>query len=350
MALKYKARDAFKKISEDDRKEIKWLFERVNKDELKARSLTLIGETATKEFLRLFYASPDKRRELKKLRSLLVTTLRPFTGYSAAGSFFARFKRELSWAAGAIKRKRGKKMLKPCRRVSPAGGCAIAFLGCDGAGKSTTIDYVKHELSKKLDVVSIYLGSGDGPGSLLRTPMKLVAKKVGGKGVGHAVEKEYAEGKKVSFKAKMYSFAKVIWAMTLAREKAKKLKEITKARNNGMIVLIDRYPQTDFAGFSDGPLLSRYLKNGKGFLYRKAVKELKIYESAKLNPPDLVIKLTVPTDVAISRKPEMTAEEIENKKKAVLATNVSPRQAIIDTSVDKNVSFGNVMSEIWKIV
>ena len=350
IAMKLRFRDTFRNVSEDDLKETRYLLERVDKESLRSRSIVLIGEKATEEFLRLVGADIKKKRQFKKLKKALKKQLSAFTGYSAFGSFATRLKREIFWASGALKRKKGKKSLKPSRRVSPSGGCVVAFLGSDGAGKSTTIDYVRKEFSKKLDVLSVYLGSGDGSSSLIRKPMKLVAKKVGGKGVGHAVEKEYEEGKKLSFKAKIYSFAKVIWAMTLAKEKKKKLKEITKARNNGMLVLTDRYPQTDFPGFSDGPLLSKYLKNGKGRLYRKAKKEWEIYESAKINPPDLVIKLTVPTEIAIARKPEMTPEEIENKKKAVLAMDISAFSATIDTSVDKIESFGKVMNEIWKVI
>ena len=117
-----------------------------------------------------------------------------------------------------------------------------------------------------------------------------------------------------------------------------------------MLVLIDRYPQTEIAGYSDGPLLTRYLEKGHGFLYRMAKKELAIYQSAYTNPPDLTLKLMVPTEVAIARKPEMTAEEIDNKKAAVIAMNPSRNSVVVDTSVDMTESFGNVMNEIWKLI
>ena len=106
---------------------------------------------------------------------------------------------------------------------------------------------------------TVYFGSGDGSSSLLRKPMKMVAQRVGGKGVGHAVEKEYKDKKKkVSFKSRVYSLCKIIWAVTLASEKKGKFRDMAKARNNGMLVLTDRYPQTNMPGCSDGPLLHRY--------------------------------------------------------------------------------------------
>ena len=71
--------------------------------------------------------------------------------------------------------------------------------------------------------------------------------------------------------------------------------------------------------------------------------------SSTVNPPDLTIKLIVPAEIAIKRKPEMTVEEIENKTAAVMAVNVS-RNEIIDTSYPKEETLGNIMQLIWDII
>ena len=199
--------------------------------------------------------------------------------------------------------------------------------------------------------MTIYFGSGDGSSSLLRKPMKVIAKKIGGKGIGHSIDKEYAEKdtKRVSLKARLYSFAKIVWAVTLACEKKKKLKKMTKARNAGLLVLTDRYPQTEYAGFSDGPLLQRYA-TGTGIFKKISDWEYRIYRSAYINPPDLTIKLMVPAEIAISRKPEMTIEEIENKKRAVMAMKISEYSTVVDTSKNMKETFGEVMDAIWKII
>lgn len=353
-SMKLRWRDYGHKIGKDDLVELKWLLERVDKDKFCEHTYQCLDNIAAKEVIRLTSEELTKKNQLNHLHKLLLKELSAYTGYSKVSSWWLRSKREVFWLIGAINRKLNLGSNKPNRRLSPSGGCVVAFLGCDGAGKSTTIKYVKKEFGKKIDVKTIYLGSGDGSSSLLRKPMKVIARKVGGKGVGHAVEKEYADHKenkkKISLKARLYSIAKVIWADTLANEKRKKLKEITKARNNGMLVLVDRYPQTEISGYSDGPLLSKYLANKSGFLFRKAKKELNIYKSAYINPPDLTLKLMVPTEIAIARKPEMTAEEINNKKDAVMRMNPSKKSVVIDTSVEITESLGNVMSEIWKII
>lgn len=349
MAMKLRWRDSGRGIGKDDRKEMTWLLGRIDKLSIGDRAKLFVGENAATEIARLVNGEElTKKSQLKKLRKLLLKELEFFSGYSVIGSRWMRHKREWFWLVGGIKRRRGINSFVANRRVSPNGGNVIAFLGCDGAGKSTTLEYIKKELNKKLDVCTIYFGSGDGSSSLLRKPMKMVAKKVGGKGLGHSVEKEYTEKKKVTLKSKLYSFAKVIWAVTLAKEKKTKIKKQTKARNNGLIVLTDRYPQTLYAGCSDGPLLSKY--EGKGFMGKIASWEHRIYASASINPPDLTVKLIVPTEVAIERKPEMTAEEIETKKKIVMGLNLSNNTLVVDTSRPFEETKAEIMEAIWRIL
>ena len=324
IALKLRWRDLSRSLGKDDQIEIAWLRERIDKDKVEVAAGRMVGENSKGIIQKLYDSDPKKKSQFLGLQKALRKELKPYTSYSRFGSWFTRTKREIFWLYGGVKRRLGWSNYSANRRVSPSGGLVVAILGCDGAGKSTTLSYIKREFNKKLDVVSIYFGSGDGSSSLLRKPMKLVARRVGGKGVGHAVEKEYAENKKVSLKSRLYSAAKVLWAVTLAKEKKTKQRQMVKARNNGLLVLTDRYPQSNMPGASDGPLLSRY-QEGHGLLKRISDWEHKIYESFSVNPPDLTIKLMVPTDVAIARKPEMTAEEIENKKSIVMGMNMAKR-------------------------
>ena len=349
-AMKLRWRDFGKKVGKDDKVEYNWLLERIDKDSLKRHAENMVGEKESEMVLELCGGNLKKKSQLRPLYRHLKETLKSFTGYSCFGSRLMRTKRELFWLIGGVKRRMGWNSSKPYRRVSPSGGSVVVFLGCDGAGKSTSLDYVRKEIGKKIDVKTIYLGSGDGSSSLLRKPMKLVAKRVGGKGLGHSVEKEYQEKKSVSLKSRLYSFAKILWAVTLAKEKKSKLREMTKARNSGMLVLVDRYPQTINPGYSDGPLLTRYLKNKGGLLKRIARWEYNIYDAAAKNMPDLMLKLMVPTEVAIARKPEMTAEEIDNKKAAVRAMNAGLRCVEVDTSCPMIESLSKIMAEIWAII
>ena len=350
LALKKRLRDWGRKVGSDDRIEYEWLIGRVDFSKVREHAVYIVGEKAADIICHLCKDGLRKKDQLNALTSVLRKELKCFTGYSGFGSRYARTKREIHWLFGGVSRRMGLNPSKASRRVSPSGGSVVVFLGCDGAGKSTSLAYVKKEFNKKIDVKTCYLGSGDGSSSLLRKPMKLVAKRVGGKGLGHSVDKEYCEKKHVSLKSRLYSVAKIIWAVTLAIEKKGKLRDITKARTNGMLVVVDRYPQTLMSGFSDGPLLSRYLTHG-GWLTKKIARwEYGIYDDAQRNMPDLILKLMVPTEVAIARKPEMTAEEIDNKKAAVRSMNFALRSVEIDTDQEMAVSLSQIMKEIWQII
>lgn len=350
MALKKRWRDIGRKIGKDDIVEYQWLLERCKRDKVMQNASQMIGRKGAEQLMSLCDGNLTKRSQLNRLTTYLRKELKCYTEYSYWGARYMRTEREIFWLIGGVKRRFNLNTCKPYRRVLPAGGCVVVFLGCDGAGKSTSLAYVKKELGKKLDVKTVYLGSGDGSSSLLRKPMKLVAKRMGGKGLGHSVEKEYKEKKKVSLRSRLYSCAKILWAVTLASEKKSKLKEMTKARNNGIIVLVDRYPQTVNPGYNDGPLLTRYLANKGGLCKRIAQWEYKIYEAAAKNMPDLMLKLMVPTEVAIERKPEMTVDEIDSKKAAVMAMNSTLRSVEVDTSCAMNESLSKIMTEIWQII
>ena len=163
MSMKLRWRDCGRGIGKDDRKEMAWLLERADKTAIENRAKLLVGEKAVSEIVRLTDGKKlAKKAQLKKLRKFLLKELKLYTGYSAFGSWWMRHKREWFWLMGGIKRRRGINSFVANRRVSPNGGNVIAFLGCDGAGKSTTLAYIKKELNKKLDVATIYFGSGDG--------------------------------------------------------------------------------------------------------------------------------------------------------------------------------------------
>ena len=350
IALKYLWRDRFRKLSGDDLDEIEWLRERTDREDICSAADRLIDEQSKREILSLYDSKLERKAQMIPLRRLLRKELKGYTGYNRISSWFARSTREFFWLCGGIKRRLCPSNCSAYRRVSPSGGRLVAIVGCDGAGKSTLVSHIAREFGKKIDVAVFYLGSGKGSSSLLRRPMKLVAERIGGRGVGRRVAEEYRERKSVSLKSRLFSAAKVLWAVALAQEKKRKQRMMVKARNNGLLVLTDRYPQSDYPGASDGPLLSRYRDNDHGLLKQIAEWEQGVYERFSRNTPDLAIKLTVPTETAIARKSEMSAEEIENKKRIVMGIEISERTVIIDTSRPLDIALGEAMKAIWEVL
>lgn len=349
IALKLRWRDINKKLTTDDILEIEWLRKRTTNEEVIKIAKEYLSKEVIKELYEIMNNSLVNYNKFFKLQKVLRKDLKNFTGYTRISSFFIRTKREFFWLFGGIKRRLNIDSVNPSRRVCPNGGVVITLLGCDGAGKSTTLINIKKEFNKKIDVYCEYLGSGDGKCSIVRKPMKLIAQKVGGKGLGASIDNKSDIEHKKTLKSYLYNICKIIWAITLAYEKRKKYRNIVKARNNGMLVLVDRYPQIEFPDFSDGPLLNKYL-NSKGILKKISIWEFNIYKSFYKNPPDLLIKLIVPTELAIQRKPEMTDIEIKNKTQAIISMNFNTKEKIIDTSKEILETKKEVMSNIWDCI
>jgi hypothetical protein len=73
----------------------------------------------------------------------------------------------------------------------------------------------------------------------------------------------------------------------------------------------DRIPQSQFPGMNDGPRLTAWLDSPSRLRRWAARREREAFRLSALVPPDLVIKLHVPPEVALRRKPETPREQVE---------------------------------------
>ena len=192
----------------------------------------------------------------------------------------------------------------------------IAFVGSDGSGKSTLAQGIVEWLSDKIDVLPVYFGSGQGPGSVLRWPLQLAAGFVHrlGKARPEAQAAPDANGKAARRRKPAWEVVgRVLWALTLSHEKRRKLRRAWAGHEQGMIVVCDRFPQNQVAGYMDGPLLTHW-RDHRFRLFRALARwERAPYEWADLHPPDLVIRLNVSPQIALRRKPEMSWPEVSRR-------------------------------------
>ena len=235
------------------------------------------------------------------------------------------------------------------RRGLPKGGRIIVFVGVDGAGKSTILAETFHRFSWKIDTYRMYFGSGDGESSLLRTPLRLIARRRT-KRRGDYTATSQADRERSTSTKKM-RIAKVIWAILLASEKKKKFILAQKAREKGLLVLCDRYPQTSFPGLNDGPLLDNWSKDPSSIKRAIAAWEHRIYSLSGLIVPDLVIRLVIPVGTALERKKD-TPEYIIRKKADVIGALDFAGAPITDIHTDSALehSLTECSSAIWKAI
>lgn len=133
LALKVRYRDLFNNIGNDEIKELNWLLERINNEKLSERLHVFLNDEVGYEIEKYIRKTPRKMRSLLRVQRILRHQLESYTSYSKITSFFARERREFAWLIGAVLRHGGFNPTKPSRRVSPSGGCAVAFVGSDGA-------------------------------------------------------------------------------------------------------------------------------------------------------------------------------------------------------------------------
>ncbi len=141
---------------------------------------------------------------------------------------------------------------------------------------------------------------------------------------------------------------RAVWALVLAFEKRSKIRSSVKARNRGMIVVCDRYPQIQSMGFNDGPLLSEWLESPSGLRRRLARWEFETYQQLTLTAPDLVVKMDVTPEVAYRRKTDTPAGEVERRRIAVQKVDYGPRSEVLE--VDATRPLAEVLLEVKKAI
>lgn len=326
-------------------REYRWLQERVDLAELRRITEEQLGAPAGEMIVELA-EKPPSLRQLRAFKACLAPTLARWSSYGALEAPPTRMVRELLWLLSGLNR-RHFRLSWSLRRANPTGGRIIAVLGPDGSGKSTIVQTLDKWLSWKLDVYPVYFGSGDGSASLLRLPLKLM------KTVLSRSKRDRADAPTESGALgleRRVSWARAVWAIVLAWEKRAKLRRAVRARNRGMIVLCDRYPQTQVLGFNDGPLLAPWLESSSRLFRWLGRWEREQYERVLSCSPDLMIKLDVPSEVAIARKPEISVAESERKREALgkIRYHATCQEVVIDSTQPLGTVLLQVKTAVWK--
>jgi hypothetical protein len=297
--------------------------------------------------------SPCNRRTIPRLRRKLARQLAEFKTYGPVESFVRARLRELASVIESVN-KRHLKWAFPWARTTSRSGAIICILGADGSGKSTLTSEVVRWLTGQLGVIRIYMGSGDGQSSILRLPLKLLRRAMPERFIRKKRDHERTAKSGMERKTQgsfLLRMGLLAWGVVLAREKKGKLIEARRAANLGVIVVTDRYPQFEIFDFNDGPLMQDFGASRFPWLRAIARWELGIYQLAEQIRPDLVIKLMVSPETAISRKPEMHYDEIVRRNKAVekLSFPVGTRVEIISADLPLNEVIERAKKAVWEV-
>jgi thymidylate kinase len=183
----------------------------------------------------------------------------------------------------------------------------IAIIGCDGSGRSTVSEEILVWARGYGPARAAHLGKQQGNTGrwFARLPLagKWFERFIGGKaGTVHS--------SRARNKAPDIIPAIVMHAFTLRR--VRQFRRMLALRQQGLIVIADRYPQLDFPSAFDGPDMSVDAQ-GNRFVSWLAQREQTAFEWMTSYRPDLVIRLNVDLDTAFARKPDHRREALKRK-------------------------------------
>lgn len=221
-------------------------------------------------------------------------------------------------------------------KKTPTSGLMVAFLGQDGAGKSTVSNDVVNWLTWKLDAKKFYLGSGEHYKSWQKT---LRAKVNGNSAIQKAIK----------------NYLTISDFNNISKVTYKKIKRAVKYTQKGGIAVFDRYPQMQFVGINDGPKIRARMRDNKlspwlnKVVLHYALKEEESIRKAVTTQPDLVFKLILPPEESIRRKPGEDFENIEMKHD-IINKLTFPNSEVITVRADQeyNDEIVLIRNTIWR--
>lgn len=209
------------------------------------------------------------------------------------------------------------------------GGLSIAFVGADGSGKSSTVSNIENWLGWKLWVRTAYMG---------------IPKNISWKVLDYLIKVT----KKLNF-GFLKNILDIIRSLFAAKSRYKNYVKFEMKKNQGAIVLFDRYPMNEFWSMEkpmDGPRLVGHKKWD--------IVEKNIYD--KIDKPDYVIILKVSVDDALERKNKKNTEldELKITKKIegvekLIKKNME-RHIVIDTSNGQRETLLEIKRHLWRLI
>jgi thymidylate kinase len=284
---------------DDVQKEIKWLLEpeAIEKSGKLLQSwLPAIDKDLFSECVRaLQSAEPLFRRIQLGLR--LRRQLRPYRRHSAVAAWLVTVYKFFTMFLRRITRSQKGMILRN-------GGGIIAFVGSEATGKSTLISEMRGWLGKHFFVKQIHVGK---PKSTILSflpniflPLFRSIFPASRTTKVSTVIPDHKPAKKEGKTQAGFPFLFMVRSVFLAYDRFSLLTRAFRQAANGAIILCDRYP-SETIGAPDSPQLSEMAAANNGFSFRRLLAQLESRMYRKMPTPDLIIYLSAPLEVTVSR-------------------------------------------------
>ncbi|SKC18976.1 Thymidylate kinase [Kosakonia radicincitans] len=219
----------------------------------------------------------------------------------------------------------------------------VAIVGSDGTGKSTLVRDLVKVLQKQWKTEKRYLGliSGEDGDKIKKLPL-----------LGVWLERRLAaksdKTQRMSNKAPALWAALIMYGFSLWR--TANLRKVQQLAQSGVLVISDRFPQAEISGFYyDGPGIG--IERATGWLSKLLAKrERRLYQQMALCRPELIIRLDIDADTALSRKPDHNYEELQDKIANMVKLNYNGSRIIeLDARAPYNDVYAKALHEISSV-
>ena len=250
-------------------------------------------------------------------------------------------------------------ILPPRRRKAAAGGgLAIAFVGSDGAGKSTVVREIAGWLSWRLDVKRIYMGTSQ------PSPSAALARAAGtatGIVLAGLRRTTGASSGVTRLAGRVHRVALESRHLAEARDRYRRFVAGRRLVGEGWVVLYDRYPLPGLLVRGrpiDGPRIATYgIAEADGGppareAGRAARAERRIYE--RIGAPDRIVLLRVSAATALARKPDHDPNVLDAKAADIgrLAAGLPGVGAVevVDADAPLETVILEVKRRVWRML
>lgn len=262
-----------------------------------------------------------KLPEFLKINRRLKKCLSEFTTHNSFLSFCLSFGRLNSTRLKTVFNKLKSIKVKGTK-VPENGGRIFAFIGGDGAGKSTTIEAIYKIMARQFKTTQLHIGRPEKSfqGIIIRILYKLVSL------------------------INQKDLSKALQYLAIAYDRKKTFKVALKKRQEGCIVLQDRMPISSVTEM-DCPRIHEI----SGGRFKRVIKrEQRIYNQIKGIDKLFVLKLD--PQIALQRRPEDNAEELLKRSGNIWNNQwEKPYMFEVNTGVNnQQIVIRKFLQEIWK--
>lgn len=252
--------------------------------------------------------------------------LKAFRCRSPILSGFISAKRSLIAIAQAKFRRLG---LMHLRKIRPAhGGRVIAFVGGDGAGKTTNINEMKRSFGKNFDVRILHIGKPlQGFLKRMLAYFSRILRLLPGK---HGAN---------------LSMALTYW--TIARGRYLTFKKALSLRAKGCIVCLDRFPLPGIMMMDTSFIRTQISDSGIYTLLARMEEEY----HARIKGVDDLIILRLDPEIAIQRRPEADPEFLRKRSREIWDRKYNVEHAFeVDSSQPLEEVISQIRQRVWDII